>query len=713
MTSSSIQQTVTGDHNIFTATGDINVTYNLPPAQAADHHNLTILLERVHSFWIDGVLEHSLISELAHELHKDHVIDAVEHPWESVLELPGRSARALERSAPIKPIYDDVGRSMLILGEPGSGKTIALLELARDLIQAARTDPSQAVPLVLNLSTWAGQPLQTWLIDELKTKYFVAERMGKPLLERNRLALLLDGLDEVATDKQHACVEAINSFTESYGVPGLAVCCRMHEYTALPVRLKLHGAIRLNALTREQVDEFLSSLGDNLSGLRDALKEDDALEALAQSPLMLSVMSTAYGGRKIERSGLGENRSIDARRAQIFDAYIDQAFARKGDADTSEERTRKESWLAQLAHAMREHNQTVFTIEELQPSWLPHGRQRLAYALYSRLIVGLLLGMAEGLYLAGMDIMGNPPAVDFLYGVLVGAIFGLGAGIYDWMRMERSMQSGERIRRASVLLFALSLAVYFALFAAPFTLLWREAGITRIPFGFVWALLLTARVRTPAARTDIRAVEALAWSWRRAVMGAIGGFGLGLLFSAGIYIAYQPLFTGDDLRPWAYPVLLPISYATVGGLFAGLATKTLESKTSPNQGMTLSIANACFGGLLIACVTGIGTVFYFLAPPLYFGDPLPSVFEAVNFTALVCGYFGLLAALWFGGLDYLYHQTLQWSLTRAGIVPLRLEDFLEQMSKRALLQRVGGGYIFLHRLLLEHFAGRFRLPQAG
>jgi hypothetical protein len=84
----------------------------------------------------------------------------------------------------------------------------------------------------------------------------------------------------------------------------------------------------------------------------------------------------------------------------------------------------------------------------------------------------------------------------------------------------------------------------------------------------------------------------------------------------------------------------------------------------------------------------------------------------VNFTALVCGYFGLLAALWFGGLDYLYHQTLQWSLARASIVPLRLEDFLEQMSKLALLQRVGGGYIFLHRLLLEHFAGRFQSPQA-
>jgi hypothetical protein len=39
-------------------------------------------------------------------------------------------------------------------------------------------------------------------------------------------------------------------------------------------------------------------------------------------------------------------------------------------------------------------------------------------------------------------------------------------------------------------------------------------------------------------------------------------------------------------------------------------------------------------------------------------------------------------------------------------MPAHLERHLEQMSKLTLLQRVGGGYIFLRRLLLEHFANR-------
>jgi len=137
----------------------------------------------------------------------------------------------------------------------------------------------------------------------------------------------------------------------------------------------------------------------------------------------------------------------------------------------------------------------------------------------------------------------------------------------------------------------------------------------------------------------------------------------------------------------------------------------LESKTTPNQGMRLSLRNARFSGLLIACITGIGAVVYFAGPPIYFNDPsdpLPSVSEIVVFSALVCVYFGLLAALWFGGIDLIYHGTLRRRLARTDTLPHRLEPFLEQMSNLALVQRVGGGYMFLHRLLLEHFADRRR-----
>jgi hypothetical protein len=40
-----------------------------------------------------------------------------------------------------------------------------------------------------------------------------------------------------------------------------------------------------------------------------------------------------------------------------------------------------------------------------------------------------------------------------------------------------------------------------------------------------------------------------------------------------------------------------------------------------------------------------------------------------------------------------------------GIAALLAVAFLDHCTERALLRRVGGGYVFIHRLLLEHIAG--------
>jgi predicted NACHT family NTPase len=98
--------------------------------------------------------------------------EAEESPWEQIIELPDQTSRPLPSGRPIEA-FDEVGRSLLILGAPGSGKTITLLELTRDLIQRAEPDPSQPIPVVFLLSSWAEkrQPLLDWLTEELSTKY--------------------------------------------------------------------------------------------------------------------------------------------------------------------------------------------------------------------------------------------------------------------------------------------------------------------------------------------------------------------------------------------------------------------------------------------------------------------------------------------------------------------------------------------------------------
>jgi hypothetical protein len=40
-----------------------------------------------------------------------------------------------------------------------------------------------------------------------------------------------------------------------------------------------------------------------------------------------------------------------------------------------------------------------------------------------------------------------------------------------------------------------------------------------------------------------------------------------------------------------------------------------------------------------------------------------------------------------------------------GYTPFKFIKFLDHCAKLILLRKVGGGYIFVHRMLLEYFAG--------
>jgi predicted NACHT family NTPase len=66
------------------------------------------------------------------------------------------------------------------LGEPDSGKTTTLLELASNLIDRAKVDPKERVPVVLNLSRWKkGQPLAKWISQELSQIYQVPVKIAR------------------------------------------------------------------------------------------------------------------------------------------------------------------------------------------------------------------------------------------------------------------------------------------------------------------------------------------------------------------------------------------------------------------------------------------------------------------------------------------------------------------------------------------------------
>jgi len=65
---------------------------------------------------------------------------------------------------------------------------------------------------------------------------------------------------------------------------------------------------------------------------------------------------------------------------------------------------------------------------------------------------------------------------------------------------------------------------------------------------------------------------------------------------------------------------------------------------------------------------------------------------------------GLSVGLPNGGIACIQHFVLRCFLWISRKTPWNYARFLDHAADRVLLRKVGGGYIFIHRLLLDHFA---------
>src|SRR6266849_3834468 len=357
------------------------------------------MLKRVHATWIAGVLEQSLHGDALVVLGLEEKADVLDNPWRLLMQEVDRPTQPLPEGTRITQVYDATEGGLLILGEPGAGKTTLLLELARDLLNRAQTSENAPIPVVFNLSSWAKKrlALSDWLVEELSIRYEVPRRLGQSWVSEDRLLLLLDGLDEVASAARKECIEAINSYRQTHPDVQVVVCCRSTEYLNEPAQLRLHTAVVIQPLTQEQIDTYLESAGEQAEALREALQQDADLRELATTPLMLTILLFAYRGTSPDK--ISELTSLGAKREQIFASYVQHMLKRSG----ASKRYKPEQithWLTYLAGQMKRQNQTVFYVEQMQPDWLlemwPHSWYRaLAGGVSGGLLCGLI-GAAGG-----------------------------------------------------------------------------------------------------------------------------------------------------------------------------------------------------------------------------------------------------------------------------------------------------------------------------
>lgn len=620
-----VQQTAIGDGNVQIF-GDKNVVnqpiiqkfFNIfkSDAEVLEQRNRRIMLGHVENFWVKGILEKSLHGAALLELGiKEDPAAVKTYPWAIKREA---TKETLPAGMSMLKIFQEIGmgRSLLILGAPGSGKTTMLLELSRQLIERAREDMTEPIPVVFNLSSWTeGLNLADWLARELNTIYYVPKKVAPTWVKENKMLLLLDGLDEVRQESRDQCVDAINQFRKENGLTSMAVCSRMQDYAELKAKLSFDGAIEIQTLTSKQVDGYFKRFGKGLAGIWQALEKDNVLREMAETPLFLNIMMLAYKDTQSKDILVSEN--VDLPREQLFDIYIARMFERP-------ERSINESfnkqdvlhWLSWLAQKMIEQNAVPYLLENMQFNWLDRKKQMM-YRLGVLLLYCLLYGLVFSL----------------LFGVFGGQIYGLICGLL---------------------------------------------------YGLI--IILPTRLR------KIEAVDALVLNWKGGIIFLISGLGVGFLLSL---LWRQGIWLG-----------LGLSLGLGLGLSVGLNKKQISQTTYPGQKISFSIRNFLF----VVLVFGPSVVLIVGAYMWWLGWLSDTTFAGsyVYYGMIATLIIGLFAGLLYGGDTVIQHYTLHLVIARNNLLPWRLVAFLDHCVDLIFLRRVGGGYIFVHRLLMEHFAAMYQ-----
>jgi len=226
-------------------------------------------------------------------------------------------------------------RRLVILGDPGSGKSTFLSHLAlclaahsleREANWLARIPgwpegEAGAVPIPIILRDFArwlpanvkkAEPCHLWDFIasrlEVQNLAFAAEPLHRAL-EEGKAVVLLDGLDEIPTRSQRVFIrDAVAAFARRYPRSRLVITCRTLSYQDLAWQLESLPAFELAPFDEGKIDRFigawyaeLARLGvvkvEDAGGLarrlREAVRRPD-LWRLAPNPLLLTVMALVH-----------------------------------------------------------------------------------------------------------------------------------------------------------------------------------------------------------------------------------------------------------------------------------------------------------------------------------------------------------------------------------------------------------------------------------
>lgn len=580
-------------------------------------------------------------------------------------------------------------RQLVVLGEPGAGKTALVVLLTLSLL--ANPEPREPVPVLLPLSSWdpRNEHLYTWLARKLTEEYpglgnaaAYGPHAAQRLVADERVMPVLDGLDETPPELQAAAIDAIDLATAG-GRP-LVLTCRRTEYEDAVLHqgviLTSATVVEMQPVDIEDAARFLtarqhpgrSSWQPVIEYLRH--RPRGPLGQVMSTPLMVDLARTAYGGPASDPAELSDAARFPDRASleeHLLDAFLPAAYPRQQPRLSSAagirpavlpqyEPEQSRRWLTFLAQHLQRARTRDLAWWELADA-IPQPTRGLIFAFPSAVIAAVAGELAGG------------PRVGIVYG----AAFGLaGFAAHRFGRRPGPLRVELRFHGTAprfLRRFGIGLVIGLAL-----GLGWSLSHGLVLMLGLVFGLALGAHVwlDTPA---DARCVSSPLTVLRQDRTAALS-YTLTYALSMGTFYVVADAFTNRTIYIPVFGGSFDIGLALVTGIVVAPLARLAFGRSGA---LAYGLAAVAAGGLVFPHArTLLGAI---LAGAVF---------------GIAVGLAVFLSRAW--GTFVL---TRAW-LAMRGKTPLRLMRFLEDAHRRAVLRQAGAVFQFRHASLQDNLANR-------
>lgn len=207
---------------------------------------------------------------------------------------------------------------LMVLGAPGAGKSTFLRKIGLESFKGKKGNfKHQAIPVLLELKKFTESKIDLKALIEAE---FTTCGFPKPkeftesALDKGKLLILLDGLDEVPSANVNSVIDTIQDFVDRYDKNRYIASCRTAAYR---YNFKRFSDVILSEFDDEQIQQFINnwfrSEEDKQAGTAalcwELLKRDEnkAAKELAHSPILLTFLCLTYDKSQTfanNRSGL-------------------------------------------------------------------------------------------------------------------------------------------------------------------------------------------------------------------------------------------------------------------------------------------------------------------------------------------------------------------------------------------------------------------------